>query len=204
MLLRELKEKEMKDWTGNKKSTHVTLGSSNHTDNEREKHDYYATEPRTINELFLKETFSNNIWEPACGEGHLSKEIEKNGAFCKSTDLIDRGYGTGGVDFLEQTGEWSGDIITNPPYKYAQEFVEHSLKLIPEGKKVAMFLKLTFLEGQKRKKLFKQTPPKNVYVYSSRRQCALGGNFQGSSAACYAWFVWEKGKNTLPVIDWID
>ena len=55
--------------------------------------------------------------------------------------------------------EWDGNIVTNPPYKYAQEFVEKALSIIPEGKKVAMFLKLTFLEGKARRALFRSTPP---------------------------------------------
>jgi len=123
-----------------------------------------------------------------------------------SSDLIDRSYGTGGVDFLkvkEIKPEYN--IITNPPYKYAQEFVEHSLKLVGEGKKVAMFLKLTFLEGQKRRKLFNKYPPKKVYVFSQRQKCAMNGDFKntGSSAAAYAWFVWEKGNTYSPIINWI-
>lgn len=192
----------MKDWTGNKKSTFTTLGSSSHSAHERQINDYYATEPRVINELFSIECFTDKpVWEPACGEGHLSKEIEKR-TTCKSTDLIDRGYG-GVMNFLEYNGKWEGYIITNPPYKYAQEFVEKSLEIIPENYKVAMFLKLTFLEGQKRLRLFKEKPPKTVYVYSSRRQCGINGQFSGSSAACYAWFVWEKGFVGDPVIKWI-
>lgn len=199
----------MKDWTGNKKSTFTTLGASSHSDHEREQHDYYATEPRVIDELFEKENFSDIIWECSCGEGHLSKEMEKYAKSILSTDLIDRGFGVGGVDFLKTDDEWNGDIITNPPYRYAQEFVEHAIKLIEKsevsGLKVAMFLKLTFLEGQKRRKFFEKHPPKVIYVYSSRRKCALNGNFDntGSSASCYAWFVWEKGFKGEPTIRWI-
>lgn len=199
----------MKDWTGNKKSTFTTLGASSHSDHEREKNDYYATDPRVIDELFERENFSDSIWECACGEGHLSKEMHKYAKSIFSTDLIDRGFGIAGVDFLKVEDTWNGDIITNPPYKYAQEFVEHAMELIEKsevvGLKVAMFLKLTFLEGQKRQKLFKKYPPKVIYVYSSRRKCALNGDFEktGSSASCYAWFVWEKGFKGEPIIRWI-
>lgn len=192
-----------KDWTGNKKTTFSTLGASSHAEHDREENDYYATEPRTIKELFEVETFADNVWEPACGQGHLSIEMEKFGKKVKSTDLIDRGYGTSGVDFLKEESKWNGDIITNPPYKYAKEFIEKSLALIEEGNKVAMFLKLTFLEGQGRLPFFIKNPPRHIYVYSSRRRCGLNGEFKGSSAVCYAWFVWEKGVTTKPVIDWI-
>lgn len=198
-----------KDWTGNKKSTFTTLGASSHSDHDREQNDYYATEPRVIDELFKRENFSDVILEPACGEGHLSKEIEKYAKIVISEDLIYRGYGQGGIDFLQRTGKFDGDIITNPPYKYAQEFVEKSLELINNSEiaylKVAMFLKLTFLEGQKRKKFFEKYPPRIVYVYSSRRKCALNGEFEktGSSAAAYAWFIWQKNFNQEPIIRWI-
>ena len=126
-----------------------------------------------------------------------------------STDLIDRGFGTSGVDFLKVEDVWNGDIITNPPYKFAQDFVEHAMKLIEKSDvadlKVAMFLKLTFLEGQARKKMFEKYPPKVIYVYSQRRKCALNGEFEktGSSASAYAWFIWQKGFVGNPIIKWI-
>ena len=88
------------------------------------------------------------------------------------------------------------DIITNPPYDKATEFVYQSLKAIDEGQKVAMLLKLTFLETKKRKELFTKHPAKKIYVFSYRIEC-LKNNLQqnkvGSSAVCYAWYVWEKG-----------
>ena len=182
-------------------------GSSNHSESEREKYDYYATNPNCVEDLFDRELFSGNIWECACGEGHLSKRMLDIGSFyginVYSSDIIDRGYGDV-IDFLSiDVQEWLGDIITNPPYKYAKEFVEKSLKLIPEGNKVAMFLKLTFLEGQKRKSLFKNNPPKTVYVYSKRQECAKNGKFTGSSAVAYCWYVWVKGYKGETVIEWI-
>lgn len=199
----------MKDWTGNKKSTFTTLGASSHSDHEREANDYYATEPRVIDELFERENFTDTIWECACGEGHLSKEMHKYAKSILSTDLIDRGFGTSGIDFLKVDDVWNGDIITNPPYKFAQEFVEHAMELIEKSEvadlKVAMFLKLTFLEGQARRKMFEKYPPKVVYVYSQRRKCALNGEFEktGSSASAYAWFVWQKDFVGDPIIKWI-
>ena len=199
----------MKDWTGNKNSIFKTLGASNHTDKERQKHDYYATEPKAIELLLEVEEFSDRIWECACGEGHLSKVLVERGYNVRSTDLIDRGYGEGGVDFLTQSEPFDGDIITNPPYKYATEFVYKALELIPEGRKVAMFLKLQFLEGKKRKELFLKHPPKVIYVSSSRLLCAKNGEFEqmraaGGSAVAYAWFVWVKGFKGDTIVKWIN
>ena len=114
-----------KDWTGNQTSIYKTLGASNHTEKDREENDFYATEPKAIDLLCEVEKFHEWILEPACGEGHLSKRLIENGYQVYSSDLIDRGYGMQ-FDFLE-TKSWHGDIITNPPYKFAQEFIEKSL-----------------------------------------------------------------------------
>ncbi len=126
-----------------------------------------------------------------------------NGFNVKSTDLIDRGFGEGGVDFLKQTEIFDGDIVTNPPYRYAQEFIEHALTLLPEGNKLCMFLKIQFLEGKARRKLYDTTPPKVIYVSSSRIQCGRNGVFKGSMVA-YAWYVWVKGFKGHPIIKWIN
>lgn len=146
-----------KDWTGNYRSIYTTLGASNHSLSEREANDYYATEPKATRLLLEVERFDKWILEPACGEGHMSEPIKEAGYNVFSFDKVDRGYGLT-KDFFDYPS-WSGDIITNPPYKYAKEFVEHSLKIIETGHKVAMFLKLTFLEGQARRKLFDVAPP---------------------------------------------
>ena len=149
-----------KDWTGNRASVFKTLGASNHTDHERQREDYYATEPAATEWLTRLEHFDGPILEPSCGEGHISRALMAVGYEVESRDLIDRGFGTGGCDFLSIDNlEWQGDIVTNPPYKYAQEFVEKALAIIPDGRKVAMFLKLTFCEGKARKALFQNCPP---------------------------------------------
>lgn len=196
-----------KDWTGNHKSIYATLGASNHSDNQREKNDYYATNPLAAELLCNEIQFHENIWEPAVGEGHLAEVFKKRGYKVRASDLIDRGYiNTETIDFLTYTGSFNGDIITNPPYKYAQEFVEKALSIINDGNYVAMFLKLQFLEGKKRRELFDKFPPKTVYVASGRLLCAMNGDFEkyGSSAVAYAWFVWEKGFKGDPSIKWIN
>lgn len=198
-----------KDWIGNSNSIYKTLGASNHTEKERENDDYYATEPKAAELLLTLEKFNKNIWEPACGEGHLSRVFENSGYNVNSSDLIDRGYGKSGVDFLQIDEPWFGDIITNPPYKYAQEFIEQALRLIPNGNKVAMFLKIQFLEGKGRKNLFVTQPPKTVYVSSSRLLCAKNAEFEkmkegGGSAVAYAWYIWEKGFVGTTELKWFN
>ncbi len=193
-----------KDWTGNKRAAFVQLGASNHSIQEREQNDYYATDPTAIDDLLKVESFNNNIWECACGEGHLSKKLKEYGYKVYSTDLIDRGYQDELVDFLYSEKDFDGDIITNPPYKYCSEFILKALDSIPVGNKVAMFLKLTTLEGQKRYgDIYSKYPPKTIYVYSKRKQCAKNGIFKGTSAVCYAWFIWEKGFCGCSQLKWI-
>ena len=201
-----------KDWTGTKKSIFATLAASNHTTKEREKNDYYATEPKAMELLLQLESFSPYVWEPACGEGHLSEVLKTHGYKVKSSDIIDRGYtGTETLDFLKIKREdirqdFSRDIITNPPYKYAKEFVEHALDISMDSTKIAMFLKVQFLEGKARRKLFDKHPPKVIYVASSRLNCAMNGNFEKyqSSAVAYAWFIWEKGYKGDTIVRWFN
>ena len=144
-----------------------TLGSSNHTPDERAKFDYYATDPQAVEMLLALETFAPVIWEPACGEGHISKVLAAHGYEVISTDLIYRGFGDPEpMDFLTETfPDFEGDIITNPPYSAGLEFVKRALETVRPGGKVAMFLKVQFLEGKHRGELFSKTPPPEPFTY---------------------------------------
>lgn len=174
----------------------------------RESHDYYATDPKAVELLLKLESFNKNIWECACGENHIANVLKSNGYNVRTSDLIIRKDGLEQLDFLKSNEIWDGDIITNPPYKYATEFIYKALKSIKDGNKVAMFLKLQFLEGKQRKKLFQKHPPKTVYVSSSRLRCAKNGDFDNekyqSSAVAYCWYVWVKGYNGDTVIKWFN
>ncbi len=194
------------DGVNMKESLFINIGASNHSKNERQPEDYYASEPIAGKLLLEVEPDLSNIWETACGEGHLAKVFNEVGKLRKATDLIDRGYGSVEDFLLHKEPYHNGDIVTNPPYKYAQEFVEHALSKVDEGRKVCMFLKVLFLEGQKRKELFVKYPPKTIYISSSRINCAKNGDFKtyNSSAIAYAWYVWEKGYRGETVIKWIN
>lgn len=203
----------MQRWEKTKRNKIFTpLGASNHSLKEREENDYYATDPKALELLLELEHFSDNVWECACGGGHLSEVLKKHGHHVKSTDIIDRGYiGTEIRDFLavkreELVTDIPRDIITNPPYKLGKEFVEHALNISEDGTKIAMFLKVQFLEGKARRELFNKYPPKTIYVSSSRLLCAKNGEFKEneSSAIAYAWYIWEKGYTGDTVIKWFN
>ena len=198
-----------KDWTGTKKSVFKMMGASNHADTERESNDYYATDPKVLELLVKKYELPDVILEPACGSGELSRWLEGIGKKVYSSDIVDRGYGEQ-KNFFEML-EIPKDckcILTNPPYKYATEFVLHSLELLPIGGLVVMFLKTTFLETERRyNEIFRKYPPRFVYQFIRRAMCAKNGDFEEAkkmgSAVAYAFFVWEKGYRGPCMIDCI-
>lgn len=172
----------------------------------REKNDFYATDPKAVEDLLRYEKFDLNIWECACGEGNISDVFKSHGYNVYSTDLIDRGYQDAVIDFLETTDKWFGDIVTNPPFKYTNEFILKSLESVDNGAKVAMFLKLNYLSGKKRyNEIYSKFPPYKVYVFSGRTACSKNNNPKGfkGGAMDFAWFIWEKGKYGPTELKWI-
>lgn len=180
------------------------------------KRKYNVTLSKAIDKLLEVEEFHNEIWEPAVGGGHLAKRLTELGYDVFSSDIVDRGYpNTHIIDFLDETyisehyPRIKRDIITKPPYKFAEAFVRRALEVVADSYKVAMFLKLTFLEGKARRKLFEEHPPKKVYVFSERIMCAKNDDFEkmkagGGSAVAYIWLIFEKnpsGGGTI--VEWI-
>ena len=185
------------------------LGASNHSDQERELNDYYATDPKAIDALVGKFDLPHKIWEPCCGEGHLAKRLESLGFDVVASDIVDRGYGKVADFFAHELPQGCECILTNPPYKYADKVVIRSLELLPNDGVVAMFLKTQFLEGKARYyNLFSVTPPIKVYQFSGRMACAKNGDFEAmketGSAVAYAWFIWRKGWEGNTTIEWIE
>lgn len=174
--------------------------------------DYYAT-PIEATKILLDNfdlSECSSFWEPACGEGHISKILLKKlkNATVFSTDLISRGYGKGEVDFLKISNIKNFDcIITNPPFKLAKEFILKALKL--SNRYVIMFAKIQLLEGIGRKELFEKYPPKYIYVFRNRINPLRDGNpldekgKPWASTMCFAWFIWEIGFRGEPTIRWL-
>ncbi len=172
---------------------------------DREEKDFYPTPPETTEALFEREKFEGNVLEPACGNGSMSEIIKKYNSV-HSQDLFYRGYGISlTMDFTKC--EWKkcfDNVITNPPYRFAKEFVLVAKKVAT--KKIAMLLKLVFLEGIGRYEMFrdKEFPLKTVYVFCRRQKIYKAGIIgKNSGLIAYAWFVWDKGYKGKPVIEWI-
>lgn len=171
--------------------------------NNRSKGDFYPTPDFVLIPILEREIFEGNILEPCCGEGHISKELIKKGFDVTSCDLYDRGYGETGKDFLFMPEPKSFDnIITNPPYNLAMEFAKTSL--IVARKKVALMMKINFLEGVKRKPFLEDSPLKYVYVFS-KRQTLTRPDWEGKNKGfiTYAWYIWEIGYTGEPIIKWL-
>lgn len=159
----------MKDWTGNKKTVFSIMGASNHSESDRQSEDFYATDPAVLEHLTKKYDIPHVVLEPACGRGDLSKWLEGKGHKVYSYDIVDRGFGQR-QNFFEMLSipDDCACILTNPPYKYATEFVLHALDLLPLGGQAVMFLKTTFLETERRyNEIFKSTPPPIMFSSSS-------------------------------------
>jgi hypothetical protein len=164
----------------------------------RDPFDNYPTPDYAIIELLKREKFEGSVWEPACGKGNIAKFFPE----CIATDIRkDDIYGQGNVDFFAVNRKVD-NIITNPPYSLAKEFVEHSLQCA--NKKTAMLLKLSFLESESRHNLFLKTPLKTVYAFSKRLTLAKESDTRKHSGMiAFAWFVWDKEYTGKPALDWI-
>lgn len=168
--------------------------------NDREKDDFYATPEKATKALLSVEEFQGGIWECCCGEGAISKVLIDSGYTVKSTDLIDRGYGKSGFDFLKSNNTAS-NIVTNPPYKNGLEFISKAVELADQ--KVAMILPLRYLEGKARGQFYKQTPPARVWVFSSRVSMIKEGKEVSAGLMAFAWFIWEKDATGETKLGWV-
>ncbi len=163
--------------------------------------DFFPTPDWATLALVDNEKFVGDIWEPACGNGSMSKVLETTGCSVFSSDLYDRGYGHTGLDFLNSK-RVSDNIITNPPYNAAEGFVKSGLS--QSTRKFALLLRLAFLEGANRANtIFSKTPPSRVWVFSERITFYMAGAEQkGSGTTAYAWFVWDKEKLGSTELKW--
>lgn len=164
---------------------------------------FYPTPPEGTRALLAVETFDGSIWECACGAGDMSREFEAAGYEVISTDLVGRGYGQARIDFLMEWQLAAENVCTNPPFKLAEQFVRHALAL--GARKVAMLVRLHFLEGIERAELFAEFPPARVWVFPWRL-CITPGEVKddrGGGAIPYAWVIWERGHTGQTVLGWL-
>jgi len=167
--------------------------------------DFYQTPTWVTEALIHRESFYGSVLEPCSGAGAISEVLKASGLDVFSSDIRrdEAVYGEKGVNIFD-IDEYYQNIITNPPYKYATEIIEKSLKIATQ--KVAMLLKLSFMESLGRYRFFQDTPLKTVYVFCRRVTMYPEGILkpQNSGTIAYAWYVWEHGYEKKPVLSWIN
>jgi hypothetical protein len=195
-----------------KEDIYRILGSSNHSESERVKDDFYSTPKIAVDKLFLELEKLNiklpkTIIEPSVGTGSIAYPLCEKGYGIMAFDIIDRGFpNTNVLDWLTVSRPDINElaIVANFPYNKIQEHTEHSLSLLKDGEYLIELAKIQFLEGKARRKMFKENPPKYVLVFSERIKClANGKDSGGSSAICFCWYVFQKGFKGMPQVDWL-
>ena len=163
--------------------------------------DFFPTPGWATYALIDNEKFVGDIWESACGDGAMSRVLDKTDRTVISSDLYDRGFGEKGIDFLCARRR-AANIVTNPPYNSAEGFVSAGIR--GAERKFALLLRLAFLEGANRANtIFAKTPPNRVWVFSERITFYPAGAPQkGSGTTAYAWFVWDKDANGKTELRW--
>ena len=163
--------------------------------------DFYPTPAWATFALVDNEPFDGDIWECACGDGAMARVMESYGLSVTSSDLYNHGYGEADHDFLA-TNRQAPNIITNPPYYNAEHFVAKGLK--QAEKKLALLLRLAFLEGANRsRRIFHVNPPSRVWVFSERITFyPKGVTPKGSGTTAYAWFIWDSSHTGPTELRW--
>lgn len=160
--------------------------------------DFYQTPEWATMALLERITLDGTTLEPCSGAGAIAKLIDG----CVGSDIRndETVYGIKGKNIFDWENKTFDNIITNPPYKYAQEVIEKSLLIA--RRKVYMLLKLQFLESVSRYEFFKNSPLKNVYVFCKRVNMYPEGFEQpkNSGTIAYAWYEWEHGYTGYPMI----
>jgi hypothetical protein len=143
--------------------------------------------------------------EPACGAGYMVRVLKEYFLHVQYADAYD--YGFGEVrDFLSHSVELNSIdwVITNPPFRLAQEFVIRALKMARIG--VAILARTVFIESVGRyKNIFAQTPPTKMAQFTERVPMVRGRlDRSATTATGYAWLVWEKTRSTNePRLMWV-
>lgn len=129
------------------------------------------------------------------GGGALSIELKRLGYTVYSSDLYDYGYGESGVDFFKCNNVFDGNTITNPPYKYINNWIKHTLEIT--SNKAYIFSRIQTIETESRYRIFKENPPSYICPSVKRISCYPNGiKHNKYSAVCYAWFIWDNKDNS--------
>jgi hypothetical protein len=159
------------------------------------KDDLYETPSEAVYALLEVEDLPDSLWECACGAGAIVRALRYSGFHVYATDLVDHGCSgsESRIDFLLEQCAPDGieAIVTNPPYKNADQFVAHALRLVP---RVIMLLPLRFLESERRTPILDSGTLARVHVFKNRLPMMHRVGWAGpraTSSIPFAWFVWD-------------
>jgi hypothetical protein len=186
------------------------LIQSSHCHADRGLDPYFAC-PEAVHSLLRLEErhLLFRVWEPAAGDGAISKILMTAGCDVLSTDIADYGWDgcRSGVDYLRTACvDGIGTIITNPPFRLAVQFAEKALR---EVGYVALLLRTNFLESTSRLPFFRRHPPTRIWLSSRRLPMMHRHGWTGPQAPSntwHAWFFWQRGaeREALQWFDWED
>ncbi len=147
---------------------------------------------------------SMSCLEPACGAGHMSKVLKEYFGNVQSADAFYYEYGDI-RDFLTypyetNTVDW---VITNPPFRLAEEFVLKSINVARCG--VAILARTVFIESVGRyNRIFKSEPLTHFAQFTERVPMVKGRlDKKATTATGYAWLVWNKQQRCEPKLVWV-
>jgi len=184
-----------------KNLTDIYVGVKKNDPN-RKQNDFYPTPPLATYILCKYVKPPTYLVEPCAGRGNISVELERNGHRVASYDLNEYDNSLTeietGIDAMElKTSDPFTGVVSNPPYHkdLPRKLAE---KWTSEYDYTAMFLRLTFLEGKKRNKLFTNNPPSDIIYLSDRIRFDSGliepveKKDQLGGMIAYMWIIWNK------------
>ena len=175
--------------------------------------DHYPTPPEVTRALLSVERFGGPVWEPCAGSGEMAATLRRAGYTVAATTIGEGRGGArvgkyeveGGCDVLACTHARHPSIATNPPYRDVDAILAHLLTL--DVAKVALFLNVKFLAGQKRAAtLHREAPPARVWVFADRVSLYPAGwdGPRNSTTETMAWFVWDfPSRGAPPQVGWL-
>ena len=203
------------------KTTLNTMGSTTIARCDRQDLDFYQTPAYATKTLIERFDFkSKNIWEPMAGNGAIAKPLKEAGFYVHCSDIVKRDYPVFITDYFTVSQYMDNDtddfaIVTNPPYEYANKFLQHTLERI-KPKTCCLFLPVRYLEGQKRyDTIYSKYKPCKVLMYVKRLGCFTEKDVKDGkvtdrgvgSAVAYMWLCFDRDTwldpKTKTELEWI-